>query len=91
MKRTWQCPKCQSSAVGYFEKVMDKGAVTHKPRVREIAQTRAAGAFASSTSAGQVEAFICTACGYFEEYVKNPEQIPWDTLEGFRWCSHPTR
>ncbi len=82
MKRTWQCPKCQAKAVGYFEKVMDKGAVTHKARAREIARNR-------DGTTGQVEAFVCTACGYFEEYLKNPEQIQWNTLEGFRWCSQP--
>ena len=85
MKRTWQCPKCEARAVGYFEKVMDKGAANREPRVREIAKT-GKGAYGGSTSVGQVEAFVCTSCGYFEEYVKNPEQIAWDTLEGFRWC-----
>jgi hypothetical protein len=35
---------------------------------------------------GEIEAFVCTDCGYFEEYVRNPQSIPWSTMKGFRWC-----
>jgi predicted nucleic-acid-binding Zn-ribbon protein len=26
------------------------------------------------------EAYACVECGYFEEYVKNPQEMPWDDL-----------
>ncbi len=26
------------------------------------------------------EAYACEECGYFEEYVKNPEEMPWENL-----------
>ena len=37
--------------------------------------------------AGDVEAYLCADCGYFEEYLKSPETVPWDRLEHFRWCN----
>lgn len=36
---------------------------------------------------GRVEAYVCTSCGYFEEYVVAPQQVPWEDLEGFSWHS----
>ena len=35
------------------------------------------GASESHDLTGEVEAYVCADCGYFEEYLKNPEQIPW--------------
>lgn len=33
------------------------------------------------------EAYVCTECGYFEEYVKNPQAIPWGEVEGATWLA----
>jgi hypothetical protein len=33
-----------------------------------------------------IEAFVCADCGYFEEYVKDTGNVPWDKLPHFRWC-----
>ena len=41
--------------------------------------------------AGEVAAFICGDCGYFEQYVKNPEALEWDKLQDFRWCNEEDR
>jgi predicted Zn-ribbon and HTH transcriptional regulator len=30
----------------------------------------------------QTEAYVCTECGFFEEYVKAPSEIPWSGVEG---------
>ncbi|MCA9300161.1 MAG: hypothetical protein KDA28_13905 [Phycisphaerales bacterium] len=32
-----------------------------------------------------VEALVCTECGYFEEYVKNPKDLDWEQLPLFQW------
>jgi len=31
------------------------------------------------------EAYVCTECGYFEEYVKDPGAVPWEKLAPFHW------
>jgi hypothetical protein len=41
--------------------------------------------------AGETEAFICGDCGFFEEYVKNPEALEWDKFLNFRWCRKEDR
>jgi hypothetical protein len=35
----------------------------------------------------QTEAYVCTECGWFEEYVARPEEVPWNRAEGGRWYS----
>jgi hypothetical protein len=30
----------------------------------------------------ETEAYVCVACGYLEEYVKEPGQVPWREFEG---------
>jgi hypothetical protein len=87
MKRTWKCPKCESDRIGYFEKLPDQGhtARTDK-RVIGTAFTSQFMGIGVGTMAGEVEAFVCTSCGYFEEYVKAPQSIPWDQMAHFRWC-----
>ena len=78
MKRTWQCPKCAGTRVGYFDEVSDadriRGARTLDRSDKE------------SWIAASVEAFVCTDCGYFEEYVKDAGNVAWDKLPHFRWC-----
>ena len=37
---------------------------------------------------GQLEAWVCTECGFYETYVKDPSTVPFDELDGFRWV-HP--
>ena len=93
MKRTWKCPKCQSERVGYLETVPDGGSSSSGSTTgdRKIGKAEAGEMFGLKAyrGAGDVEAFVCTVCGYFEEYVRAPEAIPWDTMQGFRWCKPP--
>ena len=87
MKKTWQCPKCESQRVGYLETLPD--AAHGEPSTeRQIGKLIVGTIFGrNATQLGApVEAFVCTTCGYFEEYVKNAQAVPWDRLEGFRWC-----
>jgi hypothetical protein len=85
MKRSWQCPKCQSFRVGYLEALEDQGHQAGDRRIGKISVGSVLG-FAAYTAHGDVEAFVCTDCGYFEEYVKNAQAIQWDSMKGFRWC-----
>lgn len=87
MKMTWQCPKCSSLRIGYFDQLPDQddavreralGAPPHAGYPRELWSRLA-----------PVEAFVCADCGYFEEYVRNVAQVPWEKLKNFRWCRPP--
>lgn len=87
MKRTWTCPKCQGTRVGYFESLPDAGRSSQSDkRMIGVAFPAQRGFISVGRQVGEVEAFICTDCGYFEEYVKAPHTIPWDQVEHFRWC-----
>lgn len=86
MKHSKQCPKCQSRKVGYLEYQTDKiggvagpRSVGHRVEQQEIA--------IAMSDAGDLEAYVCVACGYFESFVKEPASVPWDQLAGFRWVN----
>jgi predicted nucleic-acid-binding Zn-ribbon protein len=87
MKKTWACPKCQSRRVGYLENLVDRSPSGQEDR-KYIGYQRAGELFGITAFrvGGEVEAYVCADCGYFEEYVKDPQHIPWDTMRGFRWC-----
>lgn len=80
MRKSGICLKCGSNQVGHLSRVVDwdRGAVE-----RRLAQ----GRVGRMSAYGPVEAYVCTSCGFFEEYVKHPEEVPWERLEGFSW--HP--
>lgn len=89
MKRTWQCPKCESAQVGYFESLIDASRESYVSRSIGLLEGDEGGWLGPGyTASGEIEAFVCTDCGYFEEYVKDPKNINWDKMEGWRWC-HP--
>lgn len=46
----------------------------HAPRV--VLTTK------SGEAVGETELFVCATCGWFEEYLKNPESLPWDQVDG---------
>jgi len=35
----------------------------------------------------ELEAYICADCGYFESYVRTPDEVPWNDLVSFRWVN----
>jgi DNA-directed RNA polymerase subunit RPC12/RpoP len=80
MKESRQCPRCSSRKVGYLEEVKDSG--VH----RMVVGTAAGGLFVKNI--GKLEAYVCTECGYYQTYVKEPEAIPFDEVEGFHWVNH---
>lgn len=89
MKRTRQCPKCQSRRIGYLANLHDSG---HRgPSVRRVGQM-AVGSFLGARmtqSGGEIEGYLCTDCGYLEEYVKQPHQLNWAAVTGFQWVNSP--
>ena len=87
MKNEHRCPKCGSTHGGYFDTVMDDiGAIEAVPR--KLADARASGTWNLGPSAkakAEVEAYVCTQCGYFEEYVKDAQNVDWEAIENFHW------
>ena len=83
MKRSKQCPKCESRKVGY---------INHQPegdgegfRWRVVARVREPQRHGSPRPRiGELEAYVCTDCGYYESYVRDPDRTPWSELSGFR-------
>jgi predicted nucleic-acid-binding Zn-ribbon protein len=86
MKTSGKCGKCGGTRIGRFEHVADETDATTGPgRTRSLWWQREGGFFSSKELRADVEAYVCTACGYFEEYVKDPKSVPWEKLTPFRW------
>lgn len=75
MKKSKQCPKCDSLKVGYLENVMAWGPPFYKP--------------GRPFSRGDLAAFVCGDCGYFETYLTNPKTDleKLSDIDGFRWLN----
>lgn len=89
MKLSRQCPKCQSLKVGYLEKILDhqgEGSVTSQ-KIGKVSEKL--WAYRVQTAAGETEAYICTECGYYETYVKEPGSISWNDMVDFHWLNPP--
>ncbi|GEM_PF-3259855 len=106
MKRSKQCPKCQSLRIGHIAFQVDANDVLVSRDEREDHQFINAARQAVSRSlgiqrtprrvdgvgkalplVGQLEAFVCTECGYHETYVREPKTVPWNDLQGFTWVN----
>ncbi|MGE0401844.1 MAG: hypothetical protein AB7T06_34395 [Kofleriaceae bacterium] len=106
MKRSKQCPKCQSLRIGHIAFQVDANDVHVARDEREDHQYINAARQAVSRSlgiqrtvqrledagrvlplVGQLEAYVCTECGYHETYVRDPRSVPWHDLQGFTWVN----
>lgn len=104
MKRTKQCPKCESRRIGYLPQqpdldnvaMLDNGQIGDPDehvhgRPIGVGGTRNTGILAWGNVrmfVGTLEAYVCTDCGYYETYAADPKAVPWATIQGFRWV-HP--
>ena len=83
MKKTKQCPKCESRRVGHitYQPDADGGRtawrLVGRPRYPDSVKLDAA-------QLGVLEAYVCTECGYYESYVKDVDSVRWSELSGFR-------
>lgn len=84
MKTSKQCPKCGSRRLGHLENLLDQeGERDTKLKIGKV--TENLYNFKVKTTAGEIEAYVCAACGYYETYVKDPKSVPWDDMLGFSW------
>ena len=83
MKKTQQCPKCESLIIGTFPEVFDL--VTAK----EDAQ----GGTFNGCKMFQVTVYVCGDCGYYEKYLKTmpaDRETPLDETDvKFTWIRRP--
>ena len=92
MKATKQCPKCQSRRVGCFESQPDFDGRSEKARAIGLARETSTGMLGTrrrEAYVGELEAYVCIDCGYYESYVKQPGKVPWERLLGFRILNDP--
>lgn len=82
MKTSKQCPKCQSLRVGHLEDVPEH-------HVGEIARPKNlfGGNEKYYSPIGRFEAYLCAQCGFYETYIKTPNAIPFEELDGFNWIN----
>jgi len=89
MKKTGQCPKCLSRKLGHLDYVTDRDEYPGTTRSLAVGLHKSRGLFSEvldrDHAASPVEAWVCTACGYFEEHVRDPANVDWASLEHFTW------
>jgi hypothetical protein len=93
--RDGSCTKCGSRKIGYLERVVHRTEATVSGTAVRGHATAPVGVGSSTSGSfikvitnfpiGEFEAFVCGDCGAFETYVKNPNDVPWDQIHGFRW------
>ena len=85
MKKSKQCPKCESLRIGHLERVIDRiGDGNAAPQA--AARVEETGFFASDRYF-ETEAYLCAECGYLETYLRSPTALPYDKLSDFRWVN----
>jgi predicted Zn-ribbon and HTH transcriptional regulator len=106
MKKSKQCPKCQSLRIGHIAFQVDANDVVVARAATEDHQFINSAGQAVSRSlgiqrtsqridgfgnvlplVGQLEAYVCTECGFHETYVREPKTVPWHDLQGFTWVN----
>jgi hypothetical protein len=92
MKREGRCIKCGSVRVGRMEGLPDTLGVETELSRQAVGVLRDEDG--KPRLVGQIEAYVCTECGYLEAYVQDPQGVPFERLEGFSWVgegAHPYR
>lgn len=77
MKKSRTCPKCGCRKILYVVNVPDRHRDSlnyNSPAMIALIKKGKIRGYA----AGELEAYVCSACGCCEHYVKNPESLPVD-------------
>lgn len=75
------CLKCRSESVGRLSSLPDTG------KSETETHWQAVGTLPDGARVGVLEAYVCTKCGYLETYVKQPDQVPFEKITGFKWVN----
>jgi len=99
MKQTHICPKCKAIKIGYINNVINK-CDTSAGSYSVIGYSNAPLGTTTSESKksfgikivkrvteGELEAYLCASCGYYETYIKSPSKIQYENIDGFKWIT----
>ncbi len=80
MKNTRRCPKCQCNRILYIATVADSYDARRSTPMKIAHYEKPVGTMlgipmVSTGRAGELEAGVCSACGYTEFYTKSPHDI----------------
>lgn len=97
MKNTSVCPKCNSKKIGYLENVIhrtDTVVMSHEvkghcPAPLGITRSESGGIIKviKEGPVGMLEAYICGSCGFYETYIKDPSNVQYESIIGFKWIN----
>lgn len=91
MKASKQCPKCHSLKVGYMETapshVLGKEQLDSPAKRNWFAEVFDEPPTGPELRAVGLEAYVCSRCGYYETYVKDPAAVNFDKVVGLRWLN----
>jgi predicted nucleic-acid-binding Zn-ribbon protein len=89
VKKDKQCPKCLSLKIGFIAEQIDRSGELDTSRARFVGEHKVPGMLwgENDQRVGNLEAYVCTVCGYFESYVAGPASVPWEDLADFRWIN----
>ncbi|MFN2282738.1 MAG: hypothetical protein ACK2TZ_12825, partial [Anaerolineales bacterium] len=67
--------------------VESRTVVGHSPAPLGVKRTEQSGLIKiiKEEPAGQLEAYLCGSCGFYETYVKDPTSLDFESIEGFKW------
>ena len=82
MRTTGQCPKCNSHRIGHLAKLANTGSGGGTPRLGSYVDVSQGELVPLEVG---LEGYVCTTCGYFEEYVASTASVDWTRVPGFRW------
>ena len=86
MRTSNKCIKCGSLAIGHIDRLFDQTGA----RRSESIPSKVLGLLGTTRQGvGVLEAFVCTECGYVETYVKDPSNVTFASIRGFRWVNEP--
>ena len=99
MKKSGACPKCGSKKIGHLENVVhrvdtvyESTKITdhaHAPLGINREETKGILTIITEVPVGQLEAYLCADCGFYETYIKEPGRVPYDSILGFTWVNSP--
>jgi predicted nucleic-acid-binding Zn-ribbon protein len=76
MKRTLQCPKCDSRKLWHIEKLLERGNVGWDGKaVPPLALALTRGGWTGYKAKGTIEMFACAKCGFAELYADTTDLL----------------
>jgi hypothetical protein len=75
------CRRCETRYLGWLPSLPDTIGEETQLAAQPLGMIRG-----SRQLVGVIGAFVCTKCGLLEPTVCEPDTIPFEQLEGFRWC-----